>query len=914
MMKTISVFLFCLALLGSPIFAQETAKQAEKNDSSTRLYADFLKDREGFYLQLNEEYKKRSGDSAETQNAFVKLNTNYIEYLGRNPNQIPLPELYTQAREFLDLKPQDPFAITQAYRVIQTVGTGELEEAEIQAVEKAEARMEKAKYSFEARMVAMQPRYSIFYQGNQSKKQLNAGVDRSLQLLFAVMNKKGSPESIQRVLYEEVANIFAKRDLPHGISDKLPHKIIKRFDKKNRRVKPWLKNMLLGRCHVAIAWEQRGGGYAGSVSGKGWKGFEKHIAIAQKHFEEAYRLHPERPESACQMINIAKVSDTKLDEYEWFKRATATEFDFPYAYLQMLSALRPRWGGSHEQMLKFGRRCVDTGRYDTKVPYYFIKSVDLIREDSLGHVQKLLQFKNVYPEIHEVCDNYENFFVEQGRSSFDSQQFLRCTDFAYAYSFGLFNEAHAVYQSYGGDIFSKRAMKKFGDLKYDTAVAITLAKGSDTSDLIDSIEERMAVLTSHEDSAEDTAELFQDIEEALCNTKLPKPVLFYLRTQQELVKKRVEFHKGDWVELNFTKDLRHWQVVRGNFTVEGPNSLLGTCPYGVSQYISYYTSFPPPYEIEVSVECVKSNSRSNFVHAGIICGRQWQVANGRTFWVNELRGRLGCGIPGKTSSGIDIPKKINRFRVNVFEDRYEMLIPSKTDLFLYQKDEDFVPGRVGLGSMVWLPIVAKMRYKNFRIRKINEGAPPPWEDSAAGVDYYAKRLESSESLTYRIRLGILLTNEKRLREAEQVYLECQEKYPDVPNPIWLYAKTLYSLKDYSAAFKAHREALKKCVGKYTHVRSLVLGSMVWGYATCPDDSIRNGEEAVKYANELLKELKQPAVKHYSSVAVAYAENGKFEEAIQYCDKALELVKDDNVRKSIQDKIELFKNRKPFRLE
>ncbi len=60
----------------------------------------------------------------------------------------------------------------------------------------------------------------------------------------------------------------------------------------------------------------------------------------------------------------------------WFDRTVAAQFDYNPAYGEMLWYLRPRWGGSHEAMLAFGRACLETKRFDTVVPSTFIRAVD----------------------------------------------------------------------------------------------------------------------------------------------------------------------------------------------------------------------------------------------------------------------------------------------------------------------------------------------------------------------------------------------------------------------------------------------------------------------------------------------------------------------------------------------------------
>jgi len=138
---------------------------------------------------------------------------------------------------------------------------------------------------------------------------INEDIDRYLDLLFETMNKKDTPESIQRLFLKELNYLLSYSYLAQTI----PHKIIKRFEKKNRRVPHWLKNMILGECHRKIAWKHRGGGYADTVEEKDWERFGKHLSIAEEHFEKAFQLNPNCPESASTMIAVSMANGSNLE-------------------------------------------------------------------------------------------------------------------------------------------------------------------------------------------------------------------------------------------------------------------------------------------------------------------------------------------------------------------------------------------------------------------------------------------------------------------------------------------------------------------------------------------------------------------------------------------------------------------------
>jgi Flp pilus assembly protein TadD len=69
-----------------------------------------------------------------------------------------------------------------------------------------------------------------------------------------------------------------------------------------------------------------------------------------------------------------------------------------------------------------------------------------------------------------------------------------------------------------------------------------------------------------------------------------------------------------------------------------------------------------------------------------------------------------------------------------------------------------------------------------------------------------------------------------------------------------------------------------------------LNNLAWLLATCPDDSVRNGNEAVQHAEEAchLTSFKQPTF--INTLAAAYAEAGRFPDAVATAENAINLAK------------------------
>lgn len=132
----------------------------------------------------------------------------------------------------------------------------------------------------------------------------------------------------------------------------------------------WTRRLLDAANEVDLAWQARGAKLAHLTPDAQLRAFERHLRSARGHLVAAHRLHPERPEAAAMMIKITLglgESATK-DIHYWFEQAVNAEIDWVDTYINYDWAIRPRWGGSHEQMIDFGEAAWDTQRFDTFVP------------------------------------------------------------------------------------------------------------------------------------------------------------------------------------------------------------------------------------------------------------------------------------------------------------------------------------------------------------------------------------------------------------------------------------------------------------------------------------------------------------------------------------------------------------------
>lgn len=169
----------------------------------------------------------------------------------------------------------------------------------------------------------------------------------------------------------------------------------------------WMRNIILSDYHEATAWNARGTDYADKVSEEGWKIFGENNRKAGKLLMEAHAMHPEYPDAARRLIEVSMAggtSDGKPPRY-WFDQAVKADFEDIRPYERLGNALLPRWGGSLDEMLAFGKECLDTERYDTQVPTFYWSTLLQIVAEPVDPA-KLFRVPGVYDGCKKLFEHH----------------------------------------------------------------------------------------------------------------------------------------------------------------------------------------------------------------------------------------------------------------------------------------------------------------------------------------------------------------------------------------------------------------------------------------------------------------------------------------------------------------------------
>jgi tetratricopeptide (TPR) repeat protein len=163
----------------------------------------------------------------------------------------------------------------------------------------------------------------------------------------------------------------------------------------------------------------------------------------------------------------------------------------------------------------------------------------------------------------------------------------------------------------------------------------------------------------------------------------------------------------------------------------------------------------------------------------------------------------------------------------------------------------------------------------------------------------------------RFELGGLLAEAGRLDEAAA---EFGSVVAAEPTRLGAHVNLVRALKE-SGRFAGAIEACRRGLERYPEHPHLA-NYLAWMLATCPVDSLRNGEEAAEIAR-LWSERSPPSAEFVEILAVAHAERGDFESALRRGREALALVQEQRPDDAasierIEGELRAFQNGRPFR--
>jgi len=193
------------------------------------------------------------------------------------------------------------------------------------------------------------------------------------------------------------------------------------------------------------------------------------------------------------------------------------------------------------------------------------------------------------------------------------------------------------------------------------------------------------------------------------------------------------------------------------------------------------------------------------------------------------------------------------------------------------------------------------------------------------------------------QLGVILRREGKLNEAKQMFLRALDFHPDNPNVHNNLGVTLLEQRKFREAVEALNKALEiypehinarynlglalwslgktePAVQEYRKILSvkpnwaIPANSIAWILATDRNKKLRNGDESVQWALIACKNDGGKNPEYLDTLAAAYAEAGRFEEAVRTARKSLNLARsagDADLAEEVEKRLQLYKAKKAF---
>jgi tetratricopeptide (TPR) repeat protein len=94
-----------------------------------------------------------------------------------------------------------------------------------------------------------------------------------------------------------------------------------------------------------------------------------------------------------------------------------------------------------------------------------------------------------------------------------------------------------------------------------------------------------------------------------------------------------------------------------------------------------------------------------------------------------------------------------------------------------------------------------------------------------------------------------------------------------------------------------------------------LASLAWFQATCPEDSLRNGKEALEKSQQACELSHWQSAGAVDTLAAAYAETGDFDRAVKYQMQAINMSGTYGpARRKMEERLDLYREHQPYRKE
>jgi len=365
---------------------------------------------------------------------------------------------------------------------------------------------------------------------------------------------------------------------------------------------PWVVKVMGGFHHIKAAWRARGSGWAHTVTREGRLGFWEHLREARALLTEAWELEPTYPEAPSQMITVSMATGAETEPRLWFDRAVAGQLDHVDAYNKLLWALRPRWGGSHEEMHAFGLECLATERFDTDIPAMFLKALRYIGGD-LPDSRDAYRWPNTHRGVSRV---FEGMITEPTRAK--ERVWLKSQFAVLSWACEEYGKANELLEELG-DQFPAEALQDH-DV---TLLALQGEARAFSSPVGEEIRRAERLRRKGLVSA-----ALKILEPALDRHKDDEAISYAIRDRLLPIQVVAKMAAGEWARLTPAKDLAGWETSGGKWTVCRDGAIEGNSSAKKGMMLVFKAPIETDFELRAEVELV--STQADTLRGGMVLG------------------------------------------------------------------------------------------------------------------------------------------------------------------------------------------------------------------------------------------------------------------------------------------------------
>jgi len=559
-----------------------------------------------------------------------------------------------------------------------------------------------------------------------------------------------------------------------------------------KRIPEYLKQIALGYAHNRMAWNSRGGGYANSVTQGGATEFERSQRKALVHLKNAHRINPNFPHAAHLMMDIARTGNVNEPIREWFQASIAAQFDYLPAYDSMLFYLYPRWHGSPEQMIEFGRMCLKSERYDTSVPYFFISAINQAVSQSSRNPftaarQIYVDDPKLYGDVKRCLMSYMNRPDMPVEGGFSKKRLLSKLA-GFAVNALKYDEAKSYFDQIGNDIDRISFNEALVPLtpKNARAMVEVMTGGGDS---VKRAGQAAIVISrlSGGDLLETNA--LQEIVKLGLENATNEHQRIYWQSMLRVGERFEKFNNGKWVDNWFCDEMAAWHSMQYSYVeFESDNSMLiDTRGDEIIFEFAPWVGLSGPKQIEFEIEFIDAREDEDLQNTENLFapGIRIQGSGSPYFFLSFIvhNSVLAFSAQNQPTGEAFYKKPENRntkVQINCDQKFVEVFCNGKLALRTRLSN-------VGGADNIYLSTTpnqkakGKIRYRNFRIKHWELGPPPiPKYDNDLDLDqlldYYteAVNLEPDNGRLWEY-LGMVYHGKSEFQSAQEAFEQALAK-------------------------------------------------------------------------------------------------------------------------------------------